>query len=500
MKISVETGTIKNWRGGGIVVFLLEDDPDKTVASLDTLLAGRVSRLLAQGDFKPTPGAVQILYPEGALGSNRLIIAGLGKESEFTLNKLRQAAGKAAASLRASGADEIALFMPRFLRDAEQTAQAVIEGSMLGLYRFLKYKMNQDHDRAREIRTITLLTEETGSVSALRKGAVTGTIIAEAAMMARDMVNTPPVDMTPLDLAAAARRLAREFDLKLTILDRGKMKKTGMGALVSVAAGSAQPPAFIILEYRGGGKKPPVVLVGKAITFDSGGISIKPSENMDRMKDDMAGGAAVLGTIRTVAALKLPITVVGLVPATENMPSGSAYKPGDVLHTLSGQTIEILSTDAEGRLILADALTYACRYHPTMIIDIATLTGACAIALGNEAIGMLGTDDSLKQLMRTAGEKTGERVWELPLWQEYYEQIKSDIADMKNTGGRAAGVITAAALLSKFVQKYPWLHLDIAALAWIEKEKPYTPKGATGIGVRLLTEFLREYARNTKTA
>jgi leucyl aminopeptidase len=265
--------------------------------------------------------------------------------------------------------------------------------------------------------------------------------------------------------------------------------------LLGVASGSVQPPKFIIVEYRKGGKKPFIALVGKTITFDAGGISLKPAENMDRMKDDMSGGAAVLGALRTAAALKLPLNIVALLPATENLPSGSAYKPGDVLRTMSGQTIEIINTDAEGRLILSDALAYACRYKPAVIVDIATLTGACRVALGQEASGMLGTDEKLKQKIREAGEKTGERVWEMPLWEGYYELIKSDIADMKNAGGRDGGVITAAALLSKFVQKYPWVHLDIAATAWTEKDRPYTPKGATGIGMRLLTQFLRDYAK-----
>jgi leucyl aminopeptidase len=300
--------------------------------------------------------------------------------------------------------------------------------------------------------------------------------------------------MTPTVIAAKARQLAREFGLKLQVLERSQMEKLGMGALLGVSSGSAQPPKFIIVEYRKGGKKPFIALVGKTITFDSGGISIKPSENMDKMKDDMSGGAAVLGALRTAAALKLPLNIVGLLPATENMPSGSAYKPGDVLRTMSGRTIEIINTDAEGRLILSDALAYACRYKPAAIVDIATLTGACRVALGQEATGMLGTDEKLKQKIREAGEKTGERVWELPLWEAYYDLIKSDIADMKNAGGRDGGVITAAALLSKFVQDYPWVHLDIAATAWTEKDRPYTPKGATGIGMRLLTQFLRDYA------
>ena len=332
----------------------------------------------------------------------------------------------------------------------------------------------------------------------MQQGAKTGQVIAESTAMARDMVSSPPADMTPSIIAARARELSRQFGLKVQVLERKQMEKLGMGALLGVASGSAQPPKFIILEYRKGGKKPFIALVGKTITFDSGGISIKPPEGMDKMKDDMSGGAAVLGAIRTAAALKLPLNLVGLLPATENMPGGSAFKPGDILRTLSGQTIEVLNTDAEGRLILSDALTYACRYKPAVIVDIATLTGACRVALGQEATGMVGTDDALKQAIRAAGEKTGERVWEMPLWDGYYELIRSDIADMKNTGGRDGGVITAAALLSRFVERYPWVHLDIAATAWTEKDRPYTPKGATGIGMRLLTQFLRDYASPKK--
>jgi len=318
-------------------------------------------------------------------------------------------------------------------------------------------------------------------------------VIAESTIMARDMVSSPGADMTPARVADKARELAKEFKLKVRVLERKQMETLGMGGLLGVASGSAQPPKFIIVEYRNGGRKPFIALVGKTLTFDTGGISIKPAENMDKMKDDMAGGAAVLGALRTAAALKLPLNIVGLLPAAENMPGGRAYRPGDVLRTLSGQTIEIINTDAEGRLILSDALAYACRYKPAMIVDIATLTGACRIALGQEASGLLGSNDGLKQKMRAAGDITGERVWELPLWDGFYELIKSDIADMKNSGGRDGGTITAACLLSKFVQKYPWVHLDIAATAWTEKDRPYTPKGATGIGVRILTQFLRDY-------
>lgn len=499
MKINVTTGKIEKIKTDGAVLLVFEDEkPGTIVERADKALGGMIARLMKRGDFKPKPGAVHFLYPEGRIAAERLLLAGLGKRKEFTLNRLRQAAGKAAPSLRTAGAKDISVVVDGLGLDSEESAQALVEGSVLGLYRFLKYKTNDEKDRDKEIRTITILTEAAAPVKAMQKGVTVGKIIADSTVMARDMVSSPSVDMTPAIIAAKAREIAREFGLKLQVLERKQMEKLGMGALLGVAAGSAQPPKFIIVEYRKGGKKPFIALVGKTITFDSGGISIKPAENMDRMKDDMSGGAAVLGALRTAAALKLPLNIVGLLPATENMPSGSAYKPGDVLRTLSGQTIEILNTDAEGRLVLSDALAYACRYKPAVIIDIATLTGACGIALGNEAAGMLGTNDTFKQKLREAGEKTGERVWELPLWEEYYDQIKSDIADMKNTGGRAGGVITASALLSKFVQKYPWVHLDIAAMAWSEKDRPYTPKGATGIGMRLLTQFLRDYAVNAK--
>ncbi len=494
MKINVLAGKIERHKTDAAVILLFENEkPRKVAERVDKALGGMISRLIRKGDFKPKRGSVHLLYPEGRIPAERLLLVGLGKRSEFTPNHMRLAVGKAAPALRNAGAQAITVIVDGIGLDAEELGQALAEGSVLGLYRFLKYKTNEENDRKKDVRMISLLTESVGAVNAMRKGVKVGEIIAGSTVMARDMVNSPPADMTPVIIAIKAKEIARQFGLKLRVLDKDRMQKLGMGALLGVASGSMQPPKFVIVEYRKGGAKPFIALVGKTITFDSGGISIKPAENMDRMKDDMSGGAAVLGAIRTAAALRLPLNIVGLLPVTENMPSGSAFKPGDVLRTMSGQTIEILSTDAEGRLILADALTYACTYKPAVIVDIATLTGACGVALGTEATGMLGTNDRFKQKIRAAGEKTGERVWEMPLWEEYYEQIKSDIADMKNTGGRRGGVITAAALLSKFIQKYPWVHLDIAATAWTEKEQPYTPKGATGIGVRLLTQFLRDY-------
>jgi leucyl aminopeptidase len=494
MKISVATGKIENVKTDAAILPVFEDEkPGRTAERVDKALGGTIQKLIKRGDFKPKAGTVGLIYPEGKIAAERLILAGLGKRADVTLDRLRQAAGKAAPYARASGARNFAFVTDGLGLDPQEAAQALTEGSVLGLYRFLKYKTNEENDRKKEVEEITFLTETASLVRAMQKGVSTGEVIAGSTAMARDMVSHPSADMTPTVIAGIARDIAKKHKLRLQVLEKNRMQRLGMGALLGVASGSAQPPKFIVLEYRGGGKKPFIALVGKTVTFDSGGISLKPPENMDRMKDDMSGGAAVLGAVRSAAALGLPLNIVGLLPATENMPGGSAYKPGDVLTTLSGQTIEIINTDAEGRLILSDALAYACTYKPAVIIDIATLTGACRVALGQEAIGMLGNDEKLKQKMREAGEKTGERVWEMPLWEGYYDLIKSDIADMKNTGGRDGGMITAAALLSKFVQKYPWVHFDIAPTAWTEKDRAYTPKGATGIGVRLLTQFLRDF-------
>ena len=296
-------------------------------------------------------------------------------------------------------------------------------------------------------------------------------------------------------MAQKAREIARRKNVSCKVLDKEKMKEMGMNALLAVASGSNEEPKFIILEYAGGKKSAaPIVLVGKGLTFDSGGISIKPSDKMEEMKSDMSGGAAVMGVIMAAADLQLPLNITGLIPATENMPSGTAYKPGDILKSYSGKTIEVLNTDAEGRLILADALAYASEFKPEAVVDVATLTGACIIALGDDVIGMLGTDDKLKSEIDRAAQTTGELVWELPLWESYHELIKSDIADYKNSSGRSAGTITAAAFLSKFAGNTPWVHLDIAGPSWLTKDKPYIPKGASGVGVRLMVQVLRDLA------
>lgn len=498
MKILVKTGAIEKIKTGALIATVVEGKPGAAAARLDRLMAGAVSRMLKRGDLGAAIGSTAVLYPQGGMAADRVVLVSLGKKGGMTAERVRLVTAKGASAARAAGAKDLVLIPDDMLPDAELLGQSFAEGAMLGLYRFLRYKSRTSSDSRKDIGQAAIIANTAAQAAKLQKGVRTGEIIAASAAMARDMVSTPGADMTPARVAAIAKELGRKYRLRVRVLERAAMRKLGMGALLGVAAGSSQPPKFIIAEYRGGGRKPWIALVGKTITFDSGGISIKPSENMDRMKDDMSGGAAVLGAIRNAAALKLPLNIVALLPATENMPSGSALKPGDVLRTLSGRTIEIMNTDAEGRLILADALAYACRYKPAEIVDIATLTGACRVALGQEASGMLGNNDALKAQVRAAGEASGERVWELPLWEGYCEQIKSDIADMKNTGGRDGGVITAACLLSKFVQDHPWVHLDIAATAWTDKDRPYTPKGATGIGCRLLTQFLRDHVARSK--
>jgi len=374
-------------------------------------------------------------------------------------------------------------------RKKDKVAQAVAEGALLGLYQYTPFKTVGRED-LKEMEQLNIVADEK-DFSLIEAAIKKARIITQAVYFARDLVSAPSNEMTPSIMAQKAREIAGRKKVSCKVLDKDKMKEMGMNALLAVASGSSEEPEFIILEYSGAKKgAAPVVLVGKGLTFDSGGISLKPADKMDEMKTDMSGGAAVMGVIMAVADLQLPLNITALIPATENMPGGTAYKPGDIIKSYSGKTIEVLNTDAEGRLILADALAYASEFKPAAVIDVATLTGACIIALGDDVIGMLGTDDKLKKEINSAAQTTGELVWELPLWELYHELIKSDIADYKNSGGRTAGAITAAAFLSKFVGDAPWVHLDIAGPAWTSKDKAYIPKGASGVAVRLLVEFL----------
>jgi leucyl aminopeptidase len=499
VKIFVKKGVLADTKSEAIILTLFEDSRKLTgeTLAIDKKSGGLISELIRSRDFEAKPSQISVIYTRGTLLAKRIALVGLGKQSEFNLEKLRAAFAKISGHLRnmniKEAATSINLNLIPGIRD--QVAQAVAEGAMLGLYQYTPYK-TVDREDLKDMEKLNIIAD--GKDFSLIESAVKkARIIAGAVYFARDLISAPANEMTPSIMAQKARKIAARKNVSCKVLDKKKMKEIGMNALLGVASGSCEEPKFIILEYAGGRKNAaPIVLVGKGLTFDSGGISIKPADKMDEMKTDMSGGAAVMGAIMAAADLQLPLNITGLIPATENMPGGSALKPGDILKSYSGKTIEVLNTDAEGRLILADALAYASKYKPEAVIDLATLTGACIIALGDDVIGMLGTDDKLKKEIDKAAQNTGELVWELPLWESYHELIKSDIADYKNSGGRAAGTITAAAFLSKFTGDYPWVHLDIAGPAWSSKDKAYVPKGASGVGVRLLVEFLRNRVRS----
>jgi leucyl aminopeptidase len=463
-------------------------------AQLDACLDGLLSDCLSSGDFSGSLNSTFLLRTMGKIPTPRVLLVGLGKPDAFIVDHLRQASASAATTARKLGVETMAIVPPMENLGLTEAAQAITEGVLLGLYTLKAYKTVQDNEQNDNLRLCHLLASGGSAQQALAKGVERGRIIAEAVILARDLGNRPGNEVNPSYLANTAQQMARQTSLRCTILKQADLEKLKMGCLLGVAQGSVQPPVLIMLEHAPNGRsEAPVVLVGKGITFDSGGISIKPAANMEDMKMDMAGGAAVLGTMQALAQLHYPGRVVGLVPASENLPSGSAIKPGDILRAMSGKTVEVINTDAEGRLILADALAYAvATLQPAHIIDLATLTGAVVIALGNHATGMMGTDEEMMAHLRAAGERSAERVWQLPLFEEYSKQIKSDFADIKNTGGREAGSITGAAFLKEFVGDVPWVHLDIAGTAWTRETKPYVPKGATGVGVRLLLEVLHD--------
>jgi leucyl aminopeptidase len=443
---------------------------------------------LSRGDFSGKEGETALLYAD--LAAPRLLLVGLGDRSSFTLDKVRGAAANAAKRARSLGVREAAFALPSL----EGAARAAAEGATLGLYRFTRYKSGGEDSAGadRDLHGFDLVLDGGGDEAAVSGAADLGVKVAVATRLARDLANEPSNTATPEHLAAKAREIAERHGMEVEILDRAGIEEEGLVGLATVGRSAENEPRFIVLEHRKGGA--PIVLVGKAVTFDSGGISIKPSSGMENMKFDMSGGAAVLGAMEAVGALDLPLNVVALVPATENLPGGDAFKPGDVLKLHSGKTVEILTTDAEGRLILADALSYARRYEPAAVVDCATLTGACHVALGDHASGLMGNDEGLISEVRAAGEATGERAWPLPLFDEYTEQIRGEVADIKNSGGRYGGALTAGAFLKEFTD-YPWAHLDIAGTAYGKKGNAYTPKGATGVPARLLVEFLMGRAR-----
>lgn len=465
---------------------------------------GRAARILETAAFAGKAGQILMLHPPDWPAAS-LILVGIGPAENITLDRLRRGAATAAKSARSLGARSLAIAEPdptllapasSLKGDAvwEEIGAAVTEGIILGLYRYDRYKTTRNENGGKLSRAV-IVSRSRIRLADLKRGSARARIIADAVYLARDLSNAPANEIYPETLAMRAREAGRRSGLRVTVLDARKIRALKMGGLLGVAAGSARPPRFIIMEHNPGRKAGTVVLVGKGVTFDSGGISIKPSAGMAEMRMDMAGAAAVIATMQAIALLKVPVRVIGLIPATENLPSGTAFKPGDILTHLNGLTSEVDNTDAEGRLILADAIAYAQRYKPDVVIDLATLTGACVVALGHAAAGMMGTSDQHMARLRHAADQTHERVWELPLFEEYERLIRSDVADVKNVGGRWAGAITGALFLKKFAGSMPWVHLDIAGPAMIEDATEYTPRGGSGYGVRLLTEYLSKWKR-----
>ncbi|MDP2659393.1 MAG: leucyl aminopeptidase [Dehalococcoidia bacterium] len=499
MEFKVVAGPPEEIAVGGLIVFHREGDGGLTGLALeaDQALEGHLSQSLASGEFKGKFGEVLTSPTFDRLPASRVIMVGLGKSEEFVLDRVRGALGVAGKALRRARLASGAVFLEdRVWGDlsAPSVAQAAVEGSVLGLYEFQKYKTRDVEDAGPgEIQLVISAGEpaeiEAANLDEIRQAVSAGRCLAEATNLARDMVNEPANEMTPTRMCEIATEVAQEWGLECTCLDRDEMESMGMGSLLGVAQGSNQPPRFIILDYHGGVEargKPHPAFLGKGVTFDSGGISIKPSEHMEQMKGDMAGGAAVIGAMRALGELKPPINVTGIIPAVENMPSGHATRPGDVLKAMNGKTIEVISTDAEGRLILADALAYARREGFSPLVDVATLTGACAIALGPFYTGAFSNNRPFMDHLLRIAEEAGERFWPMPTDDTFKNLIKSDVADVKNVGGKEGGAITAALFLQEFAQETPWVHLDIAATAQSEEDRPYEPKGATGVTVRSL--------------
>jgi leucyl aminopeptidase len=489
MKVSIVDTSVYAQKLPAVVLFAFENERLTGPASFRKLLD-----TLSRKEFHGAEKQLVLLHTPGKAGirADRLLLVGLGKRDKFNPECLRRAVGPALKKLASAGIDHAALQI------AEDAVGPVVEAAELVNYRFTKFKAS--NDGRLELKSLTLCLPRGSDLRAARQVAVHAQIIANAANYARDIANLPGNVVYPAVLADTARQLAKDCGLKSTVLDKAALEKGGFGGLLAVGGGSAREPHLIVLEHNGGAKnQAPFALVGKAITFDTGGISIKPADKMDEMKFDKCGGCAVLGIMRAAAQLKLPLNLIGIVAAAENMPSANSYRPGDIVTSYRGAdkggvTIEVLNTDAEGRIVLGDALTYARERGASAIIDFATLTGACVVALGTFAAGLIGNDEVLQDKLRAAGERTGERVWPLPLWQEYKDKIKSDVADIKNTGGRDGGAITAAAFLSKYVDDTPWAHLDIAGTAWTTEERAYLAKGATGFGVRLLLDVLSRWS------
>ena len=494
MEIKVEAGDIVQHPAKAIIINLFEGvtSPGGVTGAVDRALGNGISQLISEGEIKGKTGEMTLVHTLGRVPAPRVLVAGLGKQKNFNLNVIRDLMGAAVRRARSTGAKSVATIVHGAGiagLDPEACAQAITEGAIMGGYRFRRYKQNGDNDTG-DIEMLHIIENDQSKLDAVRRGVERGRIMAEAANHTRDMANEPANALPPAGLAERAQVLAGEAGLECEVLHEGQIKELGMGALIGVALGSTQPPRFIIIKYRGKPDSDSILgLLGKGITFDSGGISIKPAAGMESMKGDMSGGAAMISTMWALGKLRPAINVTALIPAAENMPSGSATRPGDVVTAMNGKTIEVINTDAEGRLILADAICYARKEKLSPIVDVATLTGAMMIALGPGATGFMATDDGLADAMVAAGEASGEKMWRFPLIDEYREGLKSNVADIKNTGARSGGAINAAKFLHFFVEDTPWVHIDMAGTDESDKEKGVWVKGSTGIPTRTLINF-----------
>ncbi|NVM03016.1 MAG: leucyl aminopeptidase [Candidatus Helarchaeota archaeon] len=494
MKVRIVKEDIHTIKGESLIIPSFEEKKNrpKFFDIIDKKLDNAINKIIKKNYFKGKLHEIYLLPTYGKIGAENVVLVGLGKKKEFSLQNIFQILGTVGLYIKKIKFRNTILpiyepFLPYSAK--KDLVKIFVQELLYAKYSYNKYKSEKEKDGLEEI---ILLNDNTREIPALKKEAKLGVTTGESTNFARELSNAPSNEMTPAVLAGEAVKISKKYGIKCTTFGLEQIKKMNMGAFYAVAKGSRNPAKLIVVKYNAGKRnQKPIIIVGKGITFDSGGISIKPGKDMDKMKYDMAGAAAVLGTIRAVAEMNLPVNITGIIPATENLPSGNAYKPGDILKTISGKTIEVINTDAEGRLILADALAYAEKFNPSLIIDLATLTGACVVALGYYASGIIGNKKELIEEITKAGEYSGERVWELPLWKDYFNQIKSDNADMKNTGGSPGGTITAAAFLNNFInEKIPWVHIDIAGTAWIEDSRPYIQKGATGVGVKLLIQFI----------
>jgi leucyl aminopeptidase len=490
MEFTIKSGSPEKQRSACVVVGVFDNrKPSLSADLIDRASGGYISEIIRRGDMEGKLGSTLLLHNVRGTLADRVLLVGLGKERDFRESEFRSAVRAAVRLLNETGSYEAVVYLTEEKvkrREVAWRVEHAVVVAMEAVYRFDQMK-SQPAEVRRPLRKLTLSVPQRSDLGDGEAAAARGLAISHGMDLARDLGNLPGNICTPAHLAERAQALAQELGFKCEVLERNQLEELKMGSFLSVTNGSDQAPKFIVLEYSGAGKKQkPFVLVGKGITFDSGGISLKPGLDMDQMKFDMCGAASVFGVFAAIAELKAKINLVGLVPACENMPSGRATKPGDIVKSMSGQTIEILNTDAEGRLILCDALTYAERYEPVAVVDIATLTGAMVIALGHIATGLFSNSDSLARALLNAGEESFDRGWQLPLWEDYHEALASNFADFANIGSRAGGSITAACFLSKFAKKYDWAHLDIAGVAWKEGKE----KGATGRPVPLLTTWL----------